>query len=81
MSQNNKCPKCGSVNVYLGMNTIECGYISSCENWTETQSKIVNKTIPSTTKKSFDSQGEFDWSSYSDEDLDSMYPAPDFYYD
>lgn len=72
-----RCPKCGYSNVYIGVTRIECGYIESCENYTKTQAKEVQKIL----KEKFPSAAEvedLDWGE--DENITQPYgfPLPDF---
>lgn len=38
-----RCPKCGYPDIYMGAFSIECGYVSSCPNWTKTQADEVER--------------------------------------
>jgi uncharacterized OB-fold protein len=47
----NKCPKCGSTLVYVGVTSIECGEHPSCANWTAKQAAEVERMSKKETKK------------------------------
>lgn len=40
-----RCPKCGFPNIYIGATNIECGYVETCENYTETQAAEVQRYL------------------------------------
>jgi len=44
------CPECGSPNIYVGINRIECGYDEECVNYTKTQAQEVTKNLVTDTK-------------------------------
>lgn len=72
-----QCPKCGYPNVYLGATSIECGYIESCENYTEKQAaevqKILEEKFPSAADIN-DGDLSLDWDD--DEDITQPYGLP-----
>lgn len=45
MAGNQRCPKCGYPDIYLGATRIECGYDEKCENYTEKQAGEVQKLL------------------------------------
>jgi len=43
--ENQKCPLCGSCDIYIGATAIECGHIPECINWTQKQADEVEILI------------------------------------
>jgi hypothetical protein len=40
-----RCPKCGAPNIYVGATRIECGYFIECENYSAKQEEEVIKIL------------------------------------
>jgi len=69
-----RCPKCGYPNIYLGATSIECGYVETCENYTEKQAAEVQEFLKKKFPSAADVEDNFDWAD--DEDVTQPYGIP-----
>lgn len=86
-----RCPKCGYPDIYLGAVNIECGYDTSCPNWTTAQAEEVDRLnaerypepdyydIEDSSETTTSHTGPFQFSLDYDDDADTpVLPIPDF---
>jgi hypothetical protein len=45
VTKKQKCPKCGAPDIYVGANSVECGYDPTCENWSAKQQEAVERYL------------------------------------